>query len=192
MFVAENDLYLLNGNGGNVLRALRTGKGYELDPAFECGPNPQIGPLVDIEPAPKDNSFKATLLGMDARGNLLYCIPGKQPMSQFPNIPQASEQGLRAFAISSGNLYVLDPGNNQVWLYRNMDINSPPNEYFSADRPNDVQGMIDMAVTGEDVYLLHKDGYIVKCSYGGYAEAPTRCEDPAIYNDDRPGRKIAL
>jgi hypothetical protein len=188
MVVNENDLYFLNSNGGNVLRAVRTGNGYELDSLFECGPNPQIGPLIDIAALPEGSDFEATLLGMDARGNLLYCIPGAKPVSRFPNIPQPTEEGMRALALDGRTLYVLDPGNNAVWFYRRMEIDQPPHTYFGPDRPDDVQGIIDMAVNRDDLYLLHKDGYIIKCTFGGLQESPTRCEDPATIADPRPGR----
>jgi hypothetical protein len=188
LVVAENDLYLLNANGGNVLRAVRTGRGYEIDGSFECSPNPQIGALVDIAALPKDSEFGATLLAMDARGNLLYCIPGEKPVSRFPNIPQPTDQGMRAFVLDSGTLYILDPGNNAVWYYRGMEIDQPPHTYFGPDRPDDVQGIIDMTANRDDLFLLHKDGYIVKCTFGGLRESPTRCEDPATIVDPRQGR----
>ncbi len=189
MLATENDLYFLDGPTGSVQRAVRTGRGYEIDALFECGPNPQLGPLIDITLLPKGNDFDATLLGMDAHGNLLYCIPGKKPVSRFPNIPQSSELGMRAFALDSNTLYLLDPGNNAVWYYRDMQIDQPPHLYFGPDRPDDVQGMIDMMVNRDDLFLLHKDGYMVKCVFGGLKESPTRCDDPATYADPRPGRK---
>jgi hypothetical protein len=189
MVATDSDLYLLNANGGNVLRAVRTGNGFKLDEFFECGPNPQIGPLIDITLLGKGNELGATILGMDARGNLLYCIPGDKPVSRFPNLPQAGDQGMRAFALDNNTLYLLDPGNNSVWYYRNMEIEQPPHTYFGPDRPDDVQGIIDMAVNRDDLFLLHKDGYMIKCVFGGLKESPTRCEDPAMYTDTRPGRK---
>jgi hypothetical protein len=189
MLASADDLYFLDGPTGSVQRAVRTGRGYEIDPQFECGPNPQIGNLIDIDLLPKGNEDNATVLGMDARGNLLYCIPGDKPISRFPNIPQASELGMGAFSLDSNTLYMLDLGNNAVWYYRNMEIDQPPHLYFGPDRPDDVKGMIDMLANRDDLYLLHKDGYMVKCVFGGLKESPTRCDDPASYIDPRPGRK---
>jgi hypothetical protein len=165
-----------------------------------CGPNPETGPLVDIHTLPsgytldpkllpEDYTFEPTILGMDMRGNLLFCSPGKEPVSISPNLPQPSDLGLHVFAYDSNTLYLLDPGNNAVWYYRNMEIDQPPHLYFGSDRPDDVQGMIDMIVNGDDLYLLHKDGYIVKCLFGGMQVSPTRCDDPASFIDSRPGRK---
>ena len=52
-----------------------------------------------------------------------------------------------------------------------------------------MQDVIDLAVNGSDLYLLHEDGHLTTCEYSGLAESPTRCEDPAIFSDPRPGRE---
>jgi len=104
MIVTDTDMYLLNSAAGNVFRAIRTGRGYEIDSLFECSPNAQVGPLIDIDLPPVTNPFEATIYAMDARGNLLSCIPGEKPVVQFPNIPQPSEQGMRAFSIAGNTL----------------------------------------------------------------------------------------
>ena len=52
---ADNELYILNGESGYVLRATYTDQGYELDSVFNCGPVPQplmVGPLIDIAALP--------------------------------------------------------------------------------------------------------------------------------------------
>ena len=78
---SNNELYLLDSENGYVLRATFTDQGYKLDNVFNCGPVPQplmVGPLVDIAPLPRGQEDGATLLGMDANGNLLRCIPGEE------------------------------------------------------------------------------------------------------------------
>jgi hypothetical protein len=69
------DLYLLNRNGGTVLRAIMTGRGYEVDPNFQCGPTYgpiNVGPLVDIAELPPGSYEDASLLGMDSSGSSKY------------------------------------------------------------------------------------------------------------------------
>jgi len=52
-----------------------------------------------------------------------------------------------------------------------------------------MQDVIDLAVNDFDLYLLHEDGHLTTCEYSGLAESPTRCEDPAIISDPRPGHE---
>src|SRR4030065_1794074 len=47
MVATATDLYLLNAQQGNVLRAIMTGRGCEVDTKFQCGPT--FGP-VDVGP----------------------------------------------------------------------------------------------------------------------------------------------
>jgi hypothetical protein len=74
----DADLYLLDASNGSVRRAFSTARGYELDPTFQCGPgfvgSQGIGPLVDIVALPAGQA--ASMMGMDAQANLLYCKPG--------------------------------------------------------------------------------------------------------------------
>ena len=84
MAASENDLYLLNAENGEVLRAVPSGSGgFELDTTFNCKPggNNNAGPLVDILTLPITNIFGATVLGIDAIGNLLYEIGQRSALS---------------------------------------------------------------------------------------------------------------
>ncbi len=73
------ELYLLDTRKGQVYRATLTGRGYELDSSFSCGPSPFIGELIDIAPLSVNNIYKATILGIDEDGTLLFCAPEKTP-----------------------------------------------------------------------------------------------------------------
>jgi hypothetical protein len=184
------DLYLLNGAQGNVLHAVLTGRGYELDPTFQCGPTNgpvTVGPLVDIAELPPGAYENASVLGMDANGNLLYCVVGSQPYSATlapPNTGLGEPMGL---SLDRGDLFVLDPKVNAVWIYRNMEVSQPPHLYFGDTIPS-MQDVIDMAVYNNDLFLLHADGHTTKCVYSGMVQSPTRCDDPYPYSDNRPGR----
>jgi hypothetical protein len=84
MVATATDLYLLNAAQGSVLRAIITGRGYEIDPNFQCGPTfgpIDVGPLIDIAELQPGAFEDASLLGLDANGNLLYCVIGSQPYS---------------------------------------------------------------------------------------------------------------
>jgi hypothetical protein len=184
------DLYLLDGSQGSVLHAVLTSRGYELDPTFKCGPTQgyiNVGPLVDIVELPPGGVENASLLGMDASGNLLYCVVGDQPLSATlapPNTGLGSPIGM---SLDRNDLYVLDPTVNAVWIYRNMAVNEQPRLFFGDTVPP-MQDVIDLEVYNDELYMLHADGHTTKCTYSAMVESPTRCVDPYPYSDNRPGR----
>ena len=184
------DLYLLNGKQGNVLRAIMTGRGYEIDPNFQCGPTYgpiNVGPLVDIAELPQGSFENASLLGMDSNGNLLYCVVGDQPYSAAMAPPNIGFGEPVAMSLDRGDLFLLDPKVKAVWIYRNMEVSQQPHLFFGDTIPP-MQDVIDLAVYNDDLFLLHANGHITKCTYSGLAESPTRCDDPYPYSDNRPGR----
>lgn len=184
------DLYLLNGMQGTVLRAIMTGRGYEIDPNFQCGPTYgpiNVGPLVDIAELPPGSFENASLLGMDSNGNLLYCVVGSQPYSAAMAPPNTGFGEPSAMSFDRGDLFLLDPKVNAVWIYRNMEVSQQPRLFFGDTIPP-MQDVIDLTVYNDDLFLLHADGHTTKCTYSGMAESPTRCDDPYPYSDNRPGR----
>ena len=190
MVATATDLYLLNAEQGNVLRAIMTGRGYEIDPNFQCGPTYgpiDVGPLVDIAELPPGAFENASLLGMDANGNLLYCVVGSQPYSATMAPPNAGFGEPTAMTLDRNDFYVLDPKVNAVWMFKNLTVSQQPRLFFGDEIPP-MEDVIDLAVYNSDLYLLHADGHITKCIFSGLAESPTRCDDPYPYSDNRPGR----
>jgi len=186
MAATESDLYLLDARTGEVLRAQLTGRGFQIDTAFNCKPGPyganayQVGPLVDILALPVLNSVNASVLGVDAAGNLLYCAPGQVPQaSQLPT-PSTNWGRVTSITLDGGNLYVLDAPSRAVWVYAGKDSTfvDQPYFFFGGQIP-EIQDGIDMAVSGDDLYLLHADGHLSTCSYSRIETVPTRCQDPA-------------
>lgn len=193
--VTEGDLYLLDASDGHVRRAFSAGAGYELDETFQCGPgypgSQNIGPIIDILPYSIGESGGATLLGMDGNGNLLYCYPSESPLFNTLAAPPTGWVQPRAFTTNLGNLYVLDPQANAVWIYWNSDFSQQPQLFFDEQVPP-METVIDLAVDKSDLYLLHEDGHITVCTFSELGVAPTRCTDPAPYTDSRPGREGQL
>ena len=186
----SKDLYLLDGKQGSVLRAIMTARGFEVDPNFQCGPTYgpiSVGPLVDIAELPIGSFENASILGMDANGNLLYCVVGAQPYSAIMAPPNTGFGEPRAMSLDRGDLFVLDPKVNAVWIYRNMEVSQQPRLFFGESVPS-MQDVIDLAVYNDDLFLLHADGHVTKCTYSSMPESPTRCDDPYPYSDNRPGR----
>ncbi len=185
MAASESDLFLLNAANGEVLRArpANNGRGFELDSSFNCRPgvygNYTVGPLVDILTMPTLNSINATLLGVDAGGNLLYCA-SNQVAQAIPLAPPDTNWGrITAFVLDSGNLYVLDSSARAVWVYNGKDgtfIDRP--YFFFGDQTPEKQDVIDLVVSGDDLYMLHADGHLSTCSYSRIDAVHTRCQDP--------------
>ena len=189
---SDSDIYLLDSQGGNVMRAFPTNQGYQVDPAFQCGPGipANVGPLIDLSPWPVGSNPAASVVAMDANGMLLFCSPDSAPQpKKLPNSPAGALKDLKGFALNFNDLYVLDPAANSVWVYWSGDFDGEPAYYFG-DQPPPLQDVVDLAATNEDLYLLHADGHMTLCITGQFGEVtPTRCTDPAPYIDMRPGQE---
>lgn len=185
---SPTDVFALDSNQGRVLRFELTGDGYQLDPNFNCGPGPSggkiIGALVDIVPLPINNQYKASVMGMDATGNLLYCIPNSPPLSSQLAPPSTNWGKITAFTIEGSALLILDPVSNAVWRVGGDGIGFPnqPHLFFDQDIPN-LSDVIDLAMYEDDLLLLRKDGHITRCTFNNFSSSPTRCQDPAGFGD---------
>jgi hypothetical protein len=196
MAANESDLYMLNAEGGNILHASFTGQTLELDGAFNCQPGMyagyEVGTLVDLLALPKVNSVGASVLGIDATGNLLYCSPGQVPQAfSLPALPNTNWGRITSFVLDNGNLYVLDATSRSVWVFVGKDglFNDTPYFYFGNQIPNTIDTAIDLSVSGDDLYLLHADGHMSTCIFSRINETPTRCTDPATIQDPFPAHK---
>lgn len=190
MTASESDLFMLNAANGDVLRAspAKSGRGFELDATFSCKPgvyeNYTVGPLVDILALPLGNSVGATVLGIDATGNLLYCAPNQVAKAIPLPQPDTNWGRVTAFVLDGGNLYVLDASARAVWVYTGKDSTfiDRPYFFFGGQTP-EKQDVIDLVVSGDDLYMLHADGHLSTCSYSRINSASTRCEDPLVYKN---------
>jgi hypothetical protein len=192
MVASINDVYLLDGKNGRVLRLFRTADGYNLDTAFVCGPGKAgaaiIGGLVDIAPLPPNNDHKATVMGIDAGGNLVYCNPNAQTFDSQPLTPPDTNWGkIVRMVLYQKQLFVLDPQVNAVYWFAaddGMSFTGAPRLYFDKHIPH-MTDVVDLAADQEYLYLLHADGTMTTCTASGFS---TECADPAPYGDPRNGR----
>ncbi|MCX8061060.1 MAG: hypothetical protein N3D16_00605 [Anaerolineales bacterium] len=190
--VTENELFLLDANSGIVWRADAAARGYVVNANASCGPGIQgagVGKLVGFGLNRKPTQLHSTIVGLDAMGNVVTCDDSLPPIIESLTPDERGMGTLRGFVIDRGNSYVLDPEKNAVWIYWKNDYTNKPELFFSEDVPP-METVIDFAVYGEDLYLLHTDGHVAQCTYN--AEAPTRCIDPLPYRDSRPGRENQL
>lgn len=195
MAASESDLYMLNAENSAILHASFNGRSLEYDAAFNCQPGThggvQVGTLVDILALPKANAYGASVLGIDTNGALLYCAPGQTPRATLlPALPNLNWGRITAFALDNDNLYILDSETRSVWVYRGTGsaFNDPPYFFFGNQIP-DISTAIDLAVSGDDLYLLHADGHLSTCTYSRIPEVPTRCIDPAPRIDNYPAHR---
>lgn len=184
MAANETDIFLLNAANGEVLRASPAGggRGFQVDTTFNCRPgvygNYTVSPLVDIMALPGLNSINATMLGIDAGGNLLYCAPG-QVAQAIPLPPPDTNWGrVTAFTLDSGNLYVLDSPARAVWVYNGKDGTYVDRPYFFFGQQTPTQDVIDFIISGDELYMLHADGHLSKCSYSRLVSNSSQCQDP--------------
>lgn len=198
MAASDTDIYMLDSASGAVRRGVFNGKTFDLDSTFQCEPGEydgiRVGALLDIIALPR-NLSAATLLGVDSSGNLLYCIPGAQPRASFLQMPETGWKRITAVAYDANNLYVLDAPGNAVWVYfGTVDAQFPnkPYYFFENQIPRAMQQAAGLTVNGDDLYILFrdpetKDGYMTTCTLSRLSTAPTRCNDPALFVDTRPG-----
>ena len=196
MAASESDLYMLDAERGNILHATFTGRSLELDSAFSCQPGThagyQVGTLVDLLALPKINAAGANVLGIDSSGNLLYCAPGQVPQAiPLPALPNTNWGRITSFVLDNGNLYVLDSTSRAVWVFVGKDsaFVDAPYFYFGNQIPTSIDNAIDLAISGDDLYLLHADGHISTCTFSRIQETPTRCIDPVIFQDSFPAHQ---
>lgn len=192
MVALEDNLYLLDGNSGNVIRARLTSQGYQVDAEFQCGVNvggiPGLKPLINIEAWPPGFTPEASLLALDAFGGALYCLPDAPPKSDRLKAPEEGAlSDVAGFTLDLGEAYVLDRASNQVWIYRRSELTVEPKPFFNQEVP-ELNDVVDLAVNRDDLYLLHADGALTLCFYSEFEGVPTRCSRPP-YVDFRPGRE---
>ena len=196
MAASESDLFMLDAEGGKILHAGFTGRSLALDTAFNCQPGSyggyQVGPLIDLLALPKVNALNASVLGVDVTGNLLYCAPDQVPKAiPLPSLPNTNWGRISAFALDSGNLYVLDAQSRAVWVFVGKDSTfvDTPYFYFGNEIPVNIESAIDLAVVSDDLYMLHADGHLSTCTFSRLSEVPTRCQDPAPRLDNYPAHQ---
>ncbi len=203
----QEEVYLLDSSSGSIFRVYRTGDAYEVDTTFECSTSPVIGKMVDLATLPPNAPFDATVMGIDEIGNIQYCTPGEKPHSTQLIAPDLGWGKITAFVLHQSQLYVLDSLNNAVYIIYPYAINqapsptaapapdeinfsiNPPRLFFDRDIPR-MDDVIDLAVNGDDLFLLHSDGNMTKCAYRAFAGDLTECTDPFPYADLRMGRDI--
>jgi hypothetical protein len=177
----DEELYLLNAARGNVMRALYTTRGYEVDTSFRCGKGTYgtivVGPPLGLVSLPKGNADNADILAMDESGNRVYCGPGSDlPMAKRVTLPPEWEKP-SAITLNPDNLnlYVLDIPASQIWIFQKKEGGEDLWPFFTPEEPRNLADVIDIAAASGDLFLLHANGQVSRCTYGQLEEIPARC-----------------
>ena len=198
---STGDVYLLNETDGSILHAFATGNagpgGYQLDEDFHCEPGQYgefiVSKLVDLALLPRDAPNDWVLAAVDNNGNIIYCAKNARPTHQVLEPPDSLWGSPSAITIEFGNLYMLDPLTNAVWIFEGEDYSfagAEPHFFFGAEVPN-LKQMLDLDVQADTLFLIHQDGHTAICEFSDDVDNPTACNDPATYGDSRPGRRDA-
>lgn len=198
-------VYLLDATSGSILRVYLNSKGfYEIDDTFTCTPGTYgletVTKLIDFVTLPaNDENYK--VMGIDAKGNLLYCRTNDRTDSRTLSAPEGGWGRISALGYDQDILYVMDAEKNAIWMYAGKNPSKPdvataagivfadsPKKFFDNDIP-DLKGAIDLAINQQELLILHADGHMSLCRYGTQKEVRlTECQDPASYTDNRIGR----
>ncbi len=181
MDASDTELFMLSDTG-EIHRAYLVADGYQYDPDFECRKGNHGGKTIDALVAmvalPKANAMGASVMGVDAKGDLLYCASGQTPQAtDLMDPPQL--QGVTDIALDGDTLYLLDASVPDIWYYQGQAatfVNSFTNTFFK----NPPEGMeleyaVEMAVKEGELYLLFKTGTLAHCVSSTLDTVPMRC-----------------
>jgi|GEM_PF-831528 len=97
-----------------------------------------------------------------------------------------------------GNLYIVDPGANQIWRYRpgSRGYEGDPESYFAAGKQPDLTGVQAIAIDG-NVWLLYTDGRLLKFFAGeqrpfDFQGLPTKLSMPVALAVPLEGDRIYI
>lgn len=198
------DVYLLDNANSRVLRLFLTAQGYALDADFNCASAPPVGKLVDFVTLPPNAPFDATVLATDSLGNYFYCSPDqKEPTSSHLIPPDNYSWGeITNITLAGNNLYVLDPVKKGIWIIaapneteivdlklQKLNFSEKAPAFLFTNYIPKLEDIIDIAVNGDDVYLLHENNEMTVCNTNILSFGQTTCTDPAQFGDLRPGRE---
>ena len=191
MVVTDTEFFILDSVNGEILRAFLTGDGYQYDSNFNCRSGDyggtSVGALVALEALPKTNAMAASVMGVDAQGNLIYCAANQVPQASSLYSPPVGLKNITAISLDGDVLYLLDAPSREVWVYggRSAAFIDYPTAFFE-NIPQGMENAVDMSVKGNDLYLLFNDGHLASCTYSLLDTVPTRCTNPVQLIDPHP------
>jgi hypothetical protein len=138
---------------------------------------------------PKGNSVNASIIALDENGSIVYCTPGAAATSMMLPPPDSGWGSIDGITYDGARFYVLDSGSNTIWIYISSSgtFDVSPVGFFDDQVPV-LTDIVDFAVTGNDLFILHEDGHLTTCTYSEVG-SPTKCKDPAPFDIKKPGKE---
>lgn len=193
------DLYALDVENEIIWHAWATGRGFDIDREFDClnGSDSIPGFInakhIVVQEEPGALGVEG-VVAIDESGTLLYCAPGRAPLTGILTPPDTGWGVIRAIHVFKDKLYVLDPGANSVWIYDAADglFTGAPDLFF-AEEVISLSQAVDIALAQDELIILYADGRIDRCRRL-IEEAPDQsvrirveCDPDPHFQDDRPG-----
>ena len=196
---SETDVYVLDSEHEMMWHAWGTPeRGYKIDSSFEClntsTQYTDLDAIVDIVIQAEPGALGAEgVVAIDRDGTLLYCAPERQPAIAQLSPPDVGWGRIRAIDVLEDTLYVLDPIKNAVWTYNATGgLFSGTPEMFFVEDVRDLGGSIDMAMAGDELFILYADGRIDRCRrFEETNRIRVECDQDPKFQDDRPGHEAA-
>ena len=168
--VTGESVFVLDKATNQVNRFTRSALGDSVEPvgdkpAVQKGDpvgDQTVGDLMDMTWVEAATANQRSLLHvMDATGQLVAFdeVYGQKRLV----VDRAKWVTAQLIAGYNGNLYVADPGADQVWRYAPTanGYEGEPAAWFADDKKPDMAGLVAMAIDGH-IWLLHSDGRLLK------------------------------
>jgi hypothetical protein len=193
----SSGLYAMDQARLAIWYAWNTGRGYEIDRAFDCLDGHDsiagMGTPVDIAIHAESGPMGVErLLAIDTDGTLLFCAPSEEPRVVQLTPPDTGLGRIQAMDVLSDAIYVLAPDRSMVWIFRSFETpGSDTWEYFFADSARDLTDAIDIVMTDYGLLILYADGHVDICSRsqesldGGGININVSCQENLSFIDPR-------
>ncbi len=188
----NSDLYLFDSTGGQIVHLIPGREAYTVDDSFSCFSGTYsgvvVGDLVGMVSITINNIYETPIMAMDSSGNLLFCAPGMSPQAASLVQPQGGIGNIKSILYDSysGHLFILDPRYNALWVYSGSDLQFTGEPYsLFTYFPMDLTAAIDLAVNGDELYILFDDGHMATCNAPGFTVSQINCINPAQIIDPR-------
>ncbi len=178
ILMGGDSLYVLDSGKSEIVRLILSKLGdsaLPADPSVVVRKGQPVGSaaisdLLDADWAAAAGNQRSRLLAMDAAGGLVaYDVTwGATRVPIVGHEKWGLAQLVKAY---SGNLYVVDTKNNQIWRYRPSEkgFETTPETYFAPTTNVDLAGVQSIDIDG-NVWLLFADGRLLKF-FGGEQKA---------------------
>jgi hypothetical protein len=193
------DLYVLDVENQVIWHAWATGRGFDIDRVFECLNGAESIPgfsnaqhlVIQQEPGALGTEG---VVAIDEQGALLYCAPGRAPLTGILTPPDTGWGTIRSIDVFKDYLYVLDPEANSVWIYDAAEglFTGAPSLFFAEEVISLAQA-IDIALAQDELVILYSDGRIDRCrrlvenTPDQSIRIRVECDADPHFQDDRPG-----